>query len=255
MNSSGHSLIRQRPESNSLQVITVLLVNSDNATPSQLKAAFDTSSISQYAYTPPSTTVATLTWPTLQQLIDNKTRLITFVADLAPASNTVAPYLLDEFTFVFENPFEVTSASNFSCTADRPASVSGMTTAAISSDLLPLMNHFLDTQQGFGIETPNFLAANVTNAPSGGTGNLGTAANTCKSTYGKAPTFILVDFFDQGPAISTVDSLNGVTAPVGRVSPQTAVAAGTTSAADISKPIVSSAILLGLIGVCMFMFA
>ena len=131
-----------------------------------------------------------------------------------------------------------------------------MTAAAISSDRLPLMNHFLDMQEAFGIEAPNFDAVNVTNAPSRGVGNLGTAATACSSAYGKAPTFILVDFFDQGPAIATVDSLNGVTAPVGRVSPQAAVTAGTTSAADISKPITtSSALLLGLIGVCMFVFA
>ena len=130
-----------------------------------------------------------------------------------------------------------------------------MTAAAISSDRLPLMNHFLDIQGGFGIETPNFPAVNVTNAPSGGTGNLGTAASTCTTAYGKAPTFILVDFFDQGPAISTVDSLNSVTSSVGRISPQAAVTSATTSGADTSKPIVSSAFLLGLIGVCMFVFA
>ena len=131
-----------------------------------------------------------------------------------------------------------------------------MTTVAINSDRLPLMNHFLDVQGGFGIETPNFDAVNITNAPSGGTGNLGTAASTCTTAYGKAPSFILVDFFDQGPAIATVDSLNSVTSPVGRVSPQAAVAsATTTSGADISKPIVSSAFLLGVIGMCMFVFA
>ena len=87
------------------------------------------------------------------------------------------------------------------------------------------MNHFLYSEQAFGIQIPNVAAVNATNAPEGGVGNLGSAATNCKSVYGKAPTFILVDFFDQGPAIQTVDTLNGVTAPVGRVQPQAAAAA------------------------------
>ena len=41
-------------------------------------------------------------------------------------------------------------------------------------------------------------------------GSLGSAAQSCKTAYGSAPNFVLVDYFNVGPAISTVDSLNGV---------------------------------------------
>jgi len=58
-----------------------------------------------------------------------------------------------------------------------------------------------------------------TNSPSSGAGTLGNAATQCQSAYGKVPNIILVDFFDQGPAINTVDTLNGVTNPVGRTTP------------------------------------
>ena len=211
------------PADMALAVVTILLVNSDNASPDDLHTQFQTASITSYAFTPNSTTVALSTWPTLQSMIANSTRLVTFVASLDPLSNTVAPYLLDEFTFVFENPFEVTSPTNFSCTASRPASVQGNTAGALGSGRMPLMNHFLDEVEFAGIEVPDVQNISTTNAPSGGEGNLGTAATTCNATYDRAPTFILVDFFDQGPAIATVDRLNGITA-VGRTQPSTTVA-------------------------------
>ncbi|MCJ1223533.1 hypothetical protein MMC12_000175 [Toensbergia leucococca] len=157
-------------------------------------------------------------WPTLNTLILNSTRLVTFIASLDPTSNTVAPYLLDEFTFVFENPYDVTSPLNFSCVADRPPAVQGYTATALESGRMPLMNHFLDTQESFGIEVPDVTNITMTNAPAGPVGNLGSAAVNCTTQYGRAPTFILVDFFDQGPAISTVDKLNNIAA-LGRTLP------------------------------------
>ncbi len=77
------------------------------------------------------------------------------------------------------------------------------------------MNHFLNTKQLFGVEVPDRANITITNAQTGPVGNLGDAATACKTLYGKAPTFVLVDFFEQGSAISTVDSLNEITA-VGR---------------------------------------
>lgn len=77
------------------------------------------------------------------------------------------------------------------------------------------MSHFLYSIGPFGIELPDTANVTNTNAPSGSIGNLGDRAANCTKLYGEAPTFILVDFFDQGPAIATVDKLNGIT-PVGR---------------------------------------
>lgn len=155
---------------------------------------------------------------------------MTFVASLDASENTVAPYLMDEFTFIFENPYDVTSASNFSCLPDRPTSVKGDTQSALSENLLPFMNHFLDQTELLDIEIPNVDAIDTTNAASGGTGNLGTAAKTCKTDYsGRQPTFILVDFFNKGPAIDTVDSLNNVTNAVGRVAVPTTSSSSSSS--------------------------
>ena len=201
--------------------MTIILVNSDNAAASDLHAEFQAASITSYAYTPPSPSSTLQTWPTLENLIANNTRLITFVASLDSSTNTVAPYLLDEFTFVSENPFEVTSLSGFSCDPDRPASVKGAAKTAVNQGLLPLINHFKDIQQAFGITVPDIGNISTTNGQSDSVGSLGATATQCKSVYGKAPTFILVDFFEQGQqgqAINTVDSLNSITA-VGRTTP------------------------------------
>ena len=198
-------------------VVTIIIVNSDNASPSTLHQHFVTADITKYTYTPPQNTAAIQVWPTLQSLIANNTRLITFVADMNPATTAAAnaSYMLDQFTFVFENPFEVTSATNFSCIPDRPLAVRGNVTKALASNRLSLVNHFLGISLAFGIYIPDVANAKLTNSESGVVGNLGDAAKACATTFGKQPNFLLVDFFDQGSAITTVDKINGIT-PVGR---------------------------------------
>ena len=64
-------------------------------------------------------------------------------------------------------------------------------------------------------------ASNSTNSPDVTiVGSLGAAANQCTGVYGRAPNFLLVDWFDRGPALSTVDRLNGVVGSVvGRSGP------------------------------------
>ena len=216
-------------DSNPHDVVTILLVNSDNAAASDLDSEYQAAGIKSYAYTPPSTRAALETWPTLQEMISNNTRLVTFVASLAPSSNTVAPYLLDEFTFVFENPYNVTSASNFSCVADRPSTLQGQTPTAVSSGRLPLVNHFLDQQDGLGIDTPNTTYVATTNGDIG-VGNLQQAVSDCAGVYGRAPAFLLVDFFDKGSAIDIVNNLNGVSTSVtGQAQPSTNSSAGATT--------------------------
>lgn len=209
-------------DANPNDVVTVLLVNSDNATPQQLSVEFVQSGIASYGYVPPSPTTPPENgiWPTLQDLITLNQRLMVFVASLSGDTYTAGQYyLMDEFNFIFENPFTNNNDSAFTCTPNRPSSVEGDSQAAISSGRMALMNHFLDMDEAFGIDVPNVDAANQTNAPGDVLGNLGQAADACKTEYGVAPTFLLVDFFDQGPALVTVDALNGVTDPVGRIQP------------------------------------
>lgn len=54
-----------------------------------------------------------------------------------------------------------------------------------------LINHFLD-KLVFGQPAPDVDSANTTNAATG-TGSLGTQVDSCTTTYGRAPNFLLVD--------------------------------------------------------------
>ncbi|KAH7091389.1 PLC-like phosphodiesterase [Paraphoma chrysanthemicola] len=204
---------------NTNDIVTILLVNSDNASPSDLGSQFSASGIDTLAYAPPSLTTIPQTWPTLETLISNGTRLMTFVASL-PTPSTQFPYLMDEFTFIFENNFENVNPSNYSCTPNRPSTL-GTAAAALSSGRMFLMNHFLYETQLFGIQSPNTSYAGTTNAQTG-FGSLGVSVQECTTVYGKPPTFVLVDWFNMGPAIASVDAANGVTGATGRKSVSTA---------------------------------
>lgn len=205
--------IKSWMDKNKNDVVTILLVNSENATPAELGAQFKASGIDEYAYAPESTSSVPQQWPTLQSLISANTRLMTFVASL-PSPDANYPYLMDEFTFLFENKFENEEPEDFDCTPDRPSSLSTTADAAASGKLF-LMNHFLYSTQLFGLQTPNATYVNVTNAGTG-LGSLGSHVSTCTTEYGRAPTFVLVDFFNVGPAIASVDKANGITNAVGR---------------------------------------
>ena len=196
-------------DGNPNEVVTILLVNSDDTSASALAAEYEAAGVDSYSYQPSSAS-ASSTWPTLQSLISSNTRLINFVASLD--DNSAAPYLLDEFTYVFENAYENSQFSDFSCTPNRPSGLSSASTGG----RMALMNHFLYLNQAFGIQSPDVGNITTTNAPGNSTGMLGTSLGQCTREYGTQPTYVLVDFFNVGPAIEAVDSANGVTNPVGR---------------------------------------
>ncbi|KAJ5090310.1 hypothetical protein N7532_008994 [Penicillium argentinense] len=217
--------IKEWLDDNPNEVVTILLVNSDSASASDLNIEFKNGNITSYAYEPDSLTSAPTTWPTLQKMIDSGKRLVVFVPGLTASDSY--PYLMNEWTFMWENNYDVSSPSDFSCEANRPTTD---TATALASNKLPLMNHFLYSTDlsEIGIEYPNSSYVSTTNAASGGVGNLGTTASKCKKQWGRQPTFILVDFFNRGPAIDTVDNLNNVTNAVGR----TSVSSSSTSSSD-----------------------
>lgn len=194
-------------------VVTLILVNSDNADASRFGQAFESAGVARYGFRPTSSK-ATGFWPTLAQMISADTRLVSFV------TNTVAteayPYIIPQFEYVFETPFEVTSAASFGCELDRPKPV-GSAAAAVAANYLPLLNHFLYQSLGGSVLVPDVSEIDTTNSPSTTTtGALGLHATTCRNTWGVKPVFVLVDFWDKGPAIDTADLLNGVSAATGR---------------------------------------
>ncbi|KAI1437669.1 PLC-like phosphodiesterase [Xylaria sp. CBS 124048] len=196
-------------DENPNEVVTLLIVNSDGQDVSAFGSVFEASGIAQYGFVPSGKG-----WPTLQSMISANTRLVTFIASITSSSSF--PYLLSEFDFVFETAFGVTSPDGFNCTIDRPSSPS-TAAAALEAGLLPLINHFRDTDLGASLSLPDVSDVGTTNSPSTNiSGSLGLHAATCKSEWGHMPTFVLVDFWNEGPAIDTADVMNGVTHAVGR---------------------------------------
>lgn len=204
-------------DKNPNDVVTVLLVNSDNATPAELGASFQASGIDQYAYTPPSITNIPQTWPTLQSMISNGTRLVTFIASL-PNPSTEFGYLMNQYNFVFENDFNNNSPTDYSCNPNRPTNL-GTPQQAANTGRMFLQNHFLYSQQLFGIQIPNSSYVTTTNGAVG-LGSLGVALTACTAVYGKPASFVVVDFSNTGPAIASVDNANGV---VGNISGRRAI--------------------------------
>jgi hypothetical protein len=213
--------IRLWMDANPYDVVTLVLVNMDKVDARELEGVYSEADIARYGYVPPKINKApppsndsVRTWPTLDEMINRGERLVTFVNPLKPDLEN-APYLLDEFTFLWENAFEVTDPRKFSCAPDRPQNqtIDGMR----ESGRLFLMNHLLYWQQAFGIQVPDIRVVHTTNGWKG-TGSLGEHIVACSNEVRRQPTFILVDFFNVGPAIETVDIFNKIEKPVGRLS-------------------------------------
>ena len=192
------STVKAWLDANPNEVLTILLVNGDNVPVSMFDAAYTSSGLKSYAYTPPTSPVAIDAWPTLQELILAGTRLVAF---LDAGANAPVPYILDEFTYFFETPYDTTDPTFPECTIDRPA-------GATADGRMYIVNHFLDLDLD-GIDIPDNAADNTTNAATG-VGSIGAQADLCIGLYGRAPVGILVDYFDQGNVFAAQNTLNGV---------------------------------------------
>jgi hypothetical protein len=214
-------------DSNPNDVVTLLIVNSDNFLPSAFDAVFKSAGLDTLSYAPTSASVPASQWPTLGSMIDSGKRLVTFLD--ANADFTSVPYLIDEFTNVWETAFDVTDTT-FDCTVNR--------TKGDPTTQLYLINHFLDTLV-LGQPTPDRDQANVTNGVSG-IGSLGQQVDTCYAANGRNPNYMLVDFYEYGggSVFEVEASANGVTynpsTPI--ATPVTGTSSPTAGTSSISTP-------------------
>lgn len=125
--------------------------------------------------------------------------------DVSPdydADITSVPYILPEFSYFFETPYDWTNATFDQCTLDRPSGSTG-------EGLMYIVNHFLDVDLGDDILVPDRDAAATTNAATG-EGSIGAQAALCEGIWGRKPTRILVDWEDLGDVFAAQDALNGL---------------------------------------------
>ncbi|KAL7821648.1 PLC-like phosphodiesterase [Trichoderma aethiopicum] len=199
-------------------VVTILLVNSDNADVSQFAAAYQQSGLSKFGYVPPSTSddddAAIAEWPSLRAMIAKNTRVVSFITNIK--ASTASPYLLPEFDYVFETPFTVLSLDGFNCTVDRPSDA-GTANAAFAKGFMGLVNHFKDEEITAGINIPDTENIALVNSPgTSDAGNLGQHIQQCNDQWNHRPTFVLVDFWDKGSTVKAADDSNGISQASGR---------------------------------------
>ncbi|RDA83846.1 hypothetical protein CP532_1200 [Ophiocordyceps camponoti-leonardi (nom. inval.)] len=222
-------------------VVTLLIVNADNVSPREIGAAFQRTGLDRIAFRAPATAPAP-TWPTLQTMISQGTRLVAFVTNMATTAE--APFLIPEFDHIFETGFEITQLDGFNSTLDRPRRL-GDGPSAVKAGFMGLVNHFKYQTIGTGllkslaksvgisanIMVPDADNAKIVNSPSTSTtGSLGRHLEECRAQWGgQAPTFVLVDFWDVAGPLEAVDALNGL--GYGSASGRTVVAPGPVTAA------------------------
>jgi len=193
------STVKAWLDANPNEVLSLLIVNSDDFPPTAYDAVFKAAGLDTMSYSPPSASIPASQWPTLGSLIDSGKRLITFM-DASADFNSV-PYIIEEFINIWESPYDVTTT--FDCSVNR--------TQGDSSTQMYLINHFFDTLiLGQPVSDPSL--ANQTNAISG-QNSLGQQVNLCISEYGRYPNFMLVDFYEYGggSVFEVAATANGVT--------------------------------------------
>ncbi|MCJ1389218.1 hypothetical protein MMC18_002074 [Xylographa bjoerkii] len=174
-------------------VVTILIANGDYVSVGNFTHPIESSGLLKYAYIPSIIPMNLGDWPTLGELILKNQRAVIFMD--YNANQTTVPYILDEFSQMWETPFDPTNQT-FLCTVQRPPGIS----RAQAMERMYLANHNLNAPLnlfGSTVLVPDTAVLNDTNAASG-YGSLGLAANNCAAAWGRPPNFLLVDYYNVG---------------------------------------------------------
>ncbi|KAF1811130.1 PLC-like phosphodiesterase [Eremomyces bilateralis CBS 781.70] len=195
--------VRQHP----YDVLTIILGNANLVEVGNFTAPIQNSGITPNLYVPPEIPMSVERWPTLSEMILRQKRVVFFLD--YKADQEEVPYILDEFSQIWETPFSPTDV-NFPCTQERPPDLSRE--QALSR--MYIANHNLNIEVGvMGVDLliPNTASINQTNSVDGN-GSLGLMANTCISDWGRPPNFLLVDHYNigNGSVFEVAAQLNNV---------------------------------------------
>jgi len=96
--------------------------------------------------------------------------------------------LHDQFSYIFETPYENHNDNQFNCQIDRPQDPTK------PEEMMYVMNHFLYGSLKIGtlpIDLPQPSLANTTNGQT-----LQNHADNCSSVFQRQPNFIEIDFYE-----------------------------------------------------------
>ncbi|GAB7364882.1 hypothetical protein MBLNU230_g5673t1 [Neophaeotheca triangularis] len=235
-------------EANPYDVVTVLIVNSMYLGVGNYTSAIENSGIREYLYEPEYIPQHRDQWPTLGEMIISGKRVVMFMD--YQANQQKVPYILNEFTHMWETPFSPTNES-FPCTQQRPPN---LPEEAARERYMYLANHNLNTAislSSFGlggadtggdtgaILIPTTSELNNTNAQGYDRGMLGAMNRDCTEMWDRPPNFLLVDYYNVGePEAGSVFEVaaraNGVEYN-GRCCGQTSVAASVVKGQFVGK--------------------
>ncbi|CAG7560103.1 unnamed protein product [Fusarium equiseti] len=177
------------------EVVTLLLTNRDAIAIEKFDNAFNSTGLKPFVFRPEKK-LALNEWPTLQELLDNGTRLLVFM-DFNMDESKV-DYILNEFDYYWETPFGVTNPSFPTCEVDRPKNGN-------PAKLMGMMNHMLNDKV-FDIVIPNQRDAKKTNSAKSIQGQVA----LCKGKWSKTPNVVLLDWVNVGDAMKVQLTLNGL---------------------------------------------
>ena len=179
------SWIRAHP----YDVVTILIGNSDFIGVGNYTAPLEASGLAGYAYVPPQVPMNISSWPDLSSMILMGKRAVIFMD--YNANQTKVPYILDEFSQMWETPFSPTNRS-FPCTQQRPP---GLSVQDVEQRMY-MANHNLNTEislAGTSLLVPTTTLLNETNAASG-FGSLGLMANNCAGNLSPGTLVRSIDY-------------------------------------------------------------
>jgi hypothetical protein len=180
-------------ERNAYDVITILMGNSDLVDPGNYTSPITNSGLLKYVYTTPEIPMPLETWPTLSEMILTSQRAVVMLD--YQANQTAIPWLLDEFSQMWETPFSPTERS-FPCTAQRPPNRPN----SVREDRMYMANHNLNVEidlAGISLDVPAYTLLNETNAVTG-YGSLGVTLENCTAEWNRPPNYLLVDYYNLG---------------------------------------------------------
>lgn len=165
-------------QSHPYDVVSILIGNGDLVDVGNYTQPLEASGLSKWAYTPPKIPMGIDDWPTLSEMILTQKRAVIFMD--YQANQTKVPFILDEFSQIWETPFSPTN-DTFPCTQQRPPGLSHLD----AEKRMYMANHNLNTEVSFAgtsLLVPTTPLLNQTNAING-TGSLGLMANNCAGKF------------------------------------------------------------------------
>ncbi|KKA28719.1 hypothetical protein TD95_004906 [Thielaviopsis punctulata] len=180
-------------------VVTLLVTNSDGIPVEQFGLAFQDAGLGALVFRPKSF-VELDEWPTLREFLNNGVKLIVFMGNYTDTE--IVEYILPEFEYQWQNPFDETDSSFSNCSIDRPKHLRNSN----PDGYMYMINHYLDFELPFGIKAPDQLHAGQTNSLE----SITRQADLCKERWGTAPNVILLDWVNVGQAIEAQQLLNGL---------------------------------------------